>query len=427
MKLTYCIKKVVQVHKKFIYSILLFLGLSANTVAFAAIHNLSYYPMFLEKLIYYKKGKFKVFYGGPIERKNDGVQWVMSATIEDDRYNTGAVYEIAFINCDPETAKGAPVYFASVSDMDIKFKNMLSQDYAIFSKLMNENQKSGKSIVVRQVDIGMVFFPDIFISSDFPSRPNLLDQQSIKSFLSEQFGAKVADAKWVYNSQRVDKIMSESSDLIQYEPVKIKIDIKGTPEPFTVVKMILKKDVWQLYYAVFKGWGDLKSLSNEELLVRLDSGCVSGQIYDDNSCDCLDQLHHGLHKMVTDNQKGLIIHMPTHDGRGYGTAPKAETEIYKRGGKGRVHATLEKMDTVSAAKLLYGKSQQYDLRTFDGAAKILKSLGIRRVKLLTDNKNKLNALVKNGIQVVREKTDTQKESCLEHLAAKKNSESYFAD
>jgi GTP cyclohydrolase II len=161
--------------------------------------------------------------------------------------------------------------------------------------------------------------------------------------------------------------------------------------------------------------------------VRLDSGCVSGQIYDDDTCDCLDQLHHGLHKMVTDNQKGLIIHMPTHDGRGYGTAPKAETEIYKRSGKGRVHAALEKMDTVSAAKFLYGESQQYDLRTFDGAAKILKSLGIQRVKLLTDNKTKLNALVENGIQVVREKTDTQKESCSEHLAAKKSSESYFSD
>jgi GTP cyclohydrolase II len=383
--------------------------------------------MFIEKLMYYKKDKFKVFYGGPIERKNDGVRWVMSATVEDDSYNTRAVYEIAFINCDPETAKGAHVYFTSISDMDVKFKNVLSQDYEVFSKLMNEKRKSGKSIVVRQVDVGMVFFPDIFISSNFPSRADALDQNSIKSFLSEQFGANTESAKWIYDSQRVDKIISENNELIQYEPVRIKVDIKGTPQPFSVVKMVLKNDVWKLYYIAFKGWGDLKELSNEELFVRLDSGCVSGQIYDDDTCDCLDQLHHGLHKMVTDNQKGLIIHMPTHDGRGYGTAPKAETEIYKRSGKGRVHAALEKMDTVSAAKFLYGESQQYDLRTFDGAAKILKSLGIQRVKLLTDNKTKLNALVENGIQVVREKTDTQKESCSEHLTAKKISESYFSD
>lgn len=414
-------------HKKFIYSILLFLGLSANTMAFASLHNLAHYPMFIEKLMYYKKDKFKVFYGGPIERKNDGVRWVMSATVEDDSYNTRAVYEIAFINCDPETAKDAHVYFTSISDMDVKFKNILSQDYEVFSKLMNEKRKSGKSIVVRQVDVGMVFFPDIFISSNFPSRADALDQNSIKSFLSEQFGANTESAKWIYDSQRVDKIISENNELIQYEPVRIKVDIKGTPQPFSVVKMVLKNDVWKLYYIAFKGWGDLKELSNEELLVRLDSGCVSGQIYDDDTCDCLDQLHHGLHKMVTDNQKGLIIHMPTHDGRGYGTAPKAETEIYKRSGKGRVHAALEKMDTVSAAKFLYGESQQYDLRTFDGAAKILKSLGIQRVKLLTDNKTKLNALIENGIQVVREKTDTQKESCSEHLAAKKSSESYFSD
>jgi GTP cyclohydrolase II len=93
---------------------------------------------------------------------------------------------------------------------------------------------------------------------------------------------------------------------------------------------------------------------DERIPLRIDSGCVSGQIYDDESCDCIDQLNAGLEFLIQDKSKyGLVIHIPAQDGRGFGTAPKTETEIYKYGGKGRVHKT-EQLDTVSAAELLYG-------------------------------------------------------------------------
>lgn len=190
--------------------------------------------------------------------------------------------------------------------------------------------------------------------------------------------------------------------------------------------MIKKQDVWKLYYLVYSASVSLDELENsqERLLVRMDSGCISGQIYDDEACDCLDQLHDGLQEIISNTEsKGLIIHIPSHDGRGFGTAPKAETEIYKRGGSGRIHTTPS-LNTVAAAKLLYG-CDEYDFRTFDGAAEILFSFKINNVLLLTDNKDKVATLEKHGIKVTRKKTETNKPSCLEHIQAKKNSSLYF--
>ncbi len=170
----------------------------------------------------------------------------------------------------------------------------------------------------------------------------------------------------------------------------------------------------------------MQSKGAEAPLLRLDSGCVSGQIYGDEACDCLDQLHEALRLLVMEeNSSGVIIHIPGQDGRGFGTAPKAETEIYKRGGRGRIHSTVA-LDTVAAAKALYGV-EKYDLRSFDGAAFILNFLGINEVVLFTDNIEKVGTLEKYGVKVRRKRTGTDKASCLNHICAKKNSGLYFKE
>jgi GTP cyclohydrolase II len=195
---------------------------------------------------------------------------------------------------------------------------------------------------------------------------------------------------------------------------------------FKLSKVIKSKDNWKVYYIIYKTEDSLESLAKEKkpILLRLDSGCVSGQIYDDQECDCLDQLHIALSELSENKKnKGIIIHIPTQDGRGFGTAPKAETEIYKRGGRGKVNSTLP-LNTVDAAKLLYD-TDNYDFRTFDGAAEILASLNIKSVFLMTDNKEKVESLKRSGINVTRKKTNTNKSSCITHIEAKKNSSLYF--
>lgn len=171
-----------------------------------------------------------------------------------------------------------------------------------------------------------------------------------------------------------------------------------------------------------------ESLIKSKVVVRIDSGCVSGQIYEDDACDCLDQLQNALHIIATgDNEHDIIIHVPTHDGRGFGTAPKAETEIYKQGGKGMINMTTP-LDTIEAAKLLYKvNDQSYDNRSYDGVGSILKRFKCNDVILLTDNKLKVQSLQKHGIMVSRRTTNTNKEQCREHLIAKKNEGQYYAE
>lgn len=411
---------------QYIFNIIALIVLSTGWSNSTITENrlLETYPSVIEKLVYFKNGSFKVFYGGPIDKKDNGVNWLMPAVFEGENSNTRAVYEISFINCTPSTAQDAEILFVEIPEINIKLKNCLTPDYAIFSLLINGNYKNGKYIVIRFAEIANVYYPDIYVASDNKVNKSDSDKTVITNFLSETFNTQKTYHDY-YVSPLKERISYESEDQILYEPILVQVNIKDEIYPFYIVKAIKKTDTWKTYYLIYKANNSLESLSqvNDHILVRLDSGCVSGQIYDDEACDCLDQLHDGLYQLATDSHQGLIIHIPTHDGRGFGTAPKAETEIYKRGGHGRIHSTIP-LDTVAAAKLLYGVDN-YDLRSFDGAAQLLAELNIKKAILLTDNVNKVVTLQKHGIDVLRKKTETNKQSCLTHIEAKKNSPLYF--
>lgn len=379
------------------------------------------YPAVIEKLLYFKENKFRVFYGGPIEREGKGVSWMMPVTFEDDTHKTRAVYEIAFVNCDLHDAHDAEILFIDVADINIKLKNILSYDYPLFSWLLSGGYSDGKYIVVRCADVANVCYPDIFIASEYGEKKEL-DKECIVQFLHKNFKTSYRYHDF-YDGGIIDKICFSDDSVTIYDPIRIGVVIDGIIQFFFVEKRIQKKDIWGVYYCIFK---NNSSVFENNQLLRLDSGCVSGQLYDDCACDCLDQLHYGLKLLASDDcTDGMIIHIPGHDGRGFGTAPKAETEIYKRGGKGRIHETVG-LDTICAARLLYG-ADDYDIRSFDGVGAILNAMNIDKVILLTDNIEKINALQKCGIEVIRQKTNTNKESCLKHINAKKESGLYIKE
>lgn len=379
----------------------------------------------IEKLLFFKRDTFKVFYGGPVDRCGKGVQWVMPIVFEDEFYNTRAVYEVAFINCDLKTAAGAEILFVEVADINIKLKNILAPDYDLFSFLLAGKYNDDKYIVVRFADVANVYFPDIFVFSEYGSKKES-DKTEIVAFLHQHFQTSDTGRNF-YSGITMDHVWFENLNSKVYKPVKVILTFDGRGYPFIVEKIIQKNDFWKIYYIISKEVVSPTTTISDSILVRVDSGCVSGQIYDDETCDCLDQLHDALRQMAKDDFcNGIIIHIPGHDGRGFGTAPKAETEIYKRGGRGRIHST-DPLDTIAAAKLLYGIDNYYDLRSFDGVAQLLKAKGIKKVTLLTDNIEKVNALRDYGIEVSRQKTDTNKASCLNHITAKMNSSLYFSE
>ena len=378
-----------------------------------------------QKLIYFSDDNLKIYYGGPIDGES-GVQWVMPATFEDEGGIT-SVYELAFINCGPFDAHDAKIQFIDASDIDIKLKNQNNEKYNEFKKLM-EGKDGERRVIIRFADTTMVAFPDVFIS-DIYCNVKFEDQTRIVEFLST-LGVDSQPEYANYDSYngQVSFERDDVNGITVFADKQVEVDVVGQRKRYFVKKVTLD-DQWRVYYLVSLRPLSIDSLSNKIPLIRTDSGCVSGQIYDDDSCDCLDQFHHALNELAMAHaaDEGFVLHMPTHDGRGFGTAPKAETEIYKRGGQGMIKKTPA-LDTVTAAKLLYQvDDQRYDIRTFESNVRILKWLGITEVQLLTDNVRKVQSLEDNGIKVHRKKTGTNKSSCLQHLEAKKNDSLYFSE
>jgi GTP cyclohydrolase II len=382
------------------------------------------YPDIIEQLVYFKDDRFKVFYGGPIDN-GTGVKWLTPVLFEDEDHRVRAVYEISFINClpNPIDAHEADIFYLKISDIDIKFKNELCEEYLVFSKIINNQDENKKCILIREVDVSNIYYPEIFIEAVY-SEFKQSDKECILLFLQTKYKTKTYIKDLAKRAPYCQKRMQESDEgLIEQRKVSTRID--EIPCDFYVDHYYLHNDPWKSYYIVTDASLDKHDASKEEnIMLRIDSGCNSGQIYNDQACDCLEQLYQGLANIThSKNRKSLLIHIPGHDGRGFGVAPKAETEIYKRGGVGRVHQT-ESLDTIQAAVLLY-QTTNYDIRSYDGCAKILKLNKIANVDLLTDNKNKVKALHEYGLTVNRKRTHTQKETCIHHIRAKMRTNNYF--
>ena len=393
---------------------------------FAKIEVPQGYNSMIEQLIYFKDDALRIFYGGPIISET-GPQWIMNATFEDEYKKVRAVYELCFINCNPtkEQLFEVPVYYVQVSDIDMKFRNEASESYQIFNSFVSNTDKKKRCVVIREVDISNVYYPEIFIANIYS---NFMqgDKKEIMNFLTKKYDCSPTLIELTHNDRNYQRIsQTKYSGLIEQKKVTMKLH--NVMEDFCVSHYYLHTDDWKSYYIITKSPIQPKDfLEDEDVLLRLDSGCVSGQIYNDEGCDCQDQLYHALSEMLASSKKhSMVIHIPTQDGRGFGSAPKLETEIYKSGGKGRINTT-EAIDTIQAAILLYN-TVNYDIRSFEGCADLLKRYNLNKVTLLTDNKQKVDALTRGDIVVRRQKTNTEKISCKNHIIAKKLSPLYFGD
>lgn len=123
-----------------------------------------------------------------------------------------------------------------------------------------------------------------------------------------------------------------------------------------------------------------------DVLVRMHSECMTGDIFGATRCECGDQLGAALDALVREGA-GVLVYLRGHEGRGIGLVAKVRTHILQDD-----HG----LDTVDSATAI---GLPVDVRDYGAAARVLRYLGVRSVRLLSNNPGKVSGLESYGIGV----------------------------
>ncbi|MFD3871488.1 bifunctional 3,4-dihydroxy-2-butanone-4-phosphate synthase/GTP cyclohydrolase II [Streptomyces sp. NPDC058623] len=123
-----------------------------------------------------------------------------------------------------------------------------------------------------------------------------------------------------------------------------------------------------------------------DVLVRMHSECLTGDIFQSQRCDCGPQLHASMGRIQAEG-RGVVVYLRGHEGRGIGLLSKLRAYELQERGRDTLDANLE-------------LGLPADARDYGAGAQILADLGVRSVRLLTNNPDKSAALVRHGIAVI---------------------------
>ncbi|MEV5240887.1 bifunctional 3,4-dihydroxy-2-butanone-4-phosphate synthase/GTP cyclohydrolase II [Streptomyces cinnamoneus] len=129
--------------------------------------------------------------------------------------------------------------------------------------------------------------------------------------------------------------------------------------------------------------GDLGD--GEDVLVRVHSECLTGDVFGSLRCDCGPQLQASLERISSEG-RGVVLYLRGHEGRGIGLLPKLRAYELQEDGRDTLDANLE-------------LGLPADARDYAAGAQILTDLGVRSLRLLTNNPDKTAALVRHGLKV----------------------------
>ena len=179
------------------------------------------------------------------------------------------------------------------------------------------------------------------------------------------------------------------ADLIEYrrtrEILVERIETVKMPTEFGEFDLVLyrSKVDGQNHLALVRG----NVAGKKDVLVRVHSECLTGDVFGSRRCDCGPQLHQAM-RQIAEAGCGVIVYM-RQEGRGIGLAPKIKA--YKLQEQG--------YDTVEANEKLGFKM---DLREYGLGAQIIADLGLKTIRLLTNNPKKLVGLAGYGLKVVEQ-------------------------
>ena len=154
------------------------------------------------------------------------------------------------------------------------------------------------------------------------------------------------------------------------------------PTEFGTFQLILYRDIIKDEKHIVLVMGEV---SGEPTLVRVHSQCLTGDVFGSLRCDCGRQLRKGM-ELIAKEKKGVIVYMHQ-EGRGIGLLNKIRAYNFQDKG----------MDTVQANQALGFKA---DLRDYGIGAQILLDLGLKNIRLLTNNPRKIVGLDGYGLKVI---------------------------
>ncbi|WP_338899380.1 bifunctional 3,4-dihydroxy-2-butanone-4-phosphate synthase/GTP cyclohydrolase II [Streptomyces sp. TG1A-60] len=123
----------------------------------------------------------------------------------------------------------------------------------------------------------------------------------------------------------------------------------------------------------------------EDVLVRVHSECLTGDVFHSLRCDCGPQLETSLERIATEG-RGVVVYLRGHEGRGIGLLSKLRAYELQERGRDTLDANLE-------------LGLPADARDYAAGAQILLDLGVRSLRLMTNNPEKTDALVRHGLTV----------------------------
>lgn len=123
----------------------------------------------------------------------------------------------------------------------------------------------------------------------------------------------------------------------------------------------------------------------EDVLVRVHSECLTGDIFHSLRCDCGPQLQASMDR-IAEAGRGVVVYLRGHEGRGIGLLSKLRAYELQERGRDTLDANLE-------------LGLPADARDYAAGAQILDDLGVRSLRLMTNNPDKITALVRHGLKV----------------------------
>jgi 3,4-dihydroxy 2-butanone 4-phosphate synthase/GTP cyclohydrolase II len=188
-------------------------------------------------------------------------------------------------------------------------------------------------------------------------------------------------------AERFDLKFITIKDLIEYrikhESLITEEVLVELPTEFGDFKMKAFKQTTngQLHLAIYKGEWE----KDDEVLVRVHSSCLTGDIFGSSRCDCGPQLHQAL-KQIEAEGKGVLVYM-NQEGRGIGLLNKLKAYELQENGRDTVEANTE-------------LGFNADDRDYGIGAQIIRAMNATKVKLLSNNPKKRVGLIGYGIEIV---------------------------